>query len=297
MKIILSILIIALNTTFASGRCGLDSLRNEIESYLTTKNAEVGVGILCIETGDTLAIGNQRKYPMQSVYKYHLALAVLDMVDKGELSLGQKIKINKKELIPNTWSPIREKYPDGNVELTLAELIQYTVAESDNIGCDILFRLIGGPRAVEKYIKSLGIGDISIKATEAEMHKSWKVQFTNWTCPLAAVQLLNKFYKEKILTPASYDFLWNTMLNTTTGPKRIRGLLPKGTRVANKTGSSGTNSKGMSAATNDIGIVTLPDGSHFAIAVFVSNSKENHETNEKIIAEITKMVWDCMVEK
>ena len=61
--------------------------------------------------------------------------------------------------------------------------------------------------------------------------------------------------------------------------------------VAHKTGTSDTNGKGVTAAVNDIGIVSLPNGKHFAISVFVTNSKENYDTNEKIIADITKLAW------
>ena len=62
--------------------------------------------------------------------------------------------------------------------------------------------------------------------------------------------------------------------------------------VAHKTGSSGTNKEGLTAAVNDIGIVFLPNGKHFFISVFVTNSKENAETNEKIIADIAKATYD-----
>ncbi len=84
--------------------------------------------------------------PMLSVFKFHIALAVLNQVDKGNLTLDQKILIKKSDLLENTWSPLREKYPDGNVELPLSEIITYTVAQSDNNGCDILLRLIGGTK-------------------------------------------------------------------------------------------------------------------------------------------------------
>jgi beta-lactamase class A len=43
---------------------------------------------------------------------------------------------------------------------------------------------------------------------------------------------------------------------------------------------------------NDIGIVFLPNGKHFFISVFVTNSKENADTNEKIIADVAKATWD-----
>lgn len=277
-------------TAFANDN--LDSLKINIEKYLETKNAEVGFAFYNFDTKEQLAINNEKQYPMQSVYKFHLALAVLDQVDKGKFELDQKILVKKSDLLPDTWSPLRDKYPNGNVELNLSELIKYTVAFSDNNGCDMLFRLIGGAEKVEKYIKDLGIKEISIKSTEEEMHKEWNVQFENWTTPLEAVCLLDKFFNKKILKKETFDFLWKTMVETQTGSNRIKSLIPRGTIVGHKTGSSGTNEKGVTAALNDIGIVKLPNNNHFAIAFFVSNSKENTETNEKIIAEITKMVWD-----
>ena len=100
------------------------------------------------------------------------------------------------------------------------------------------------------------------------------------------------FLNGDILSDESRRFLWETMVKTTTGPNRIRGLLPAGTVVANKTGTSGHNDDGISAATNDIGVVTLPDGREIIIAVFVTESREPHEVNERIIAEVTRAAWD-----
>jgi len=171
------------------------------------------------------------------------------------------------------------------------------ISMSDNNCCDILLRLIGGPNIVEKYIRSIGIKDIAIKANEAEMHKSWMVQFKNWTTPVAIVELLNKFYTGNILTKNSFDFLLKIMVKTSTGIKRIKGQLPEGTEVAHKTGSSGKNEDDITAALNDIGIVTLPNGNHFAICIFVSNSMEDDEVNEKIISDVAKAVWDYFIEK
>ena len=87
------------------------------------------------------------------------------------------------------------------------------------------------------------------------------------------------------------------MLETTSGKNRIKGQLPRGTLVAHKTGTSDTNEKGVTAAINDIGIVTLPNGKHFAISILVSNSKEKYETNEKIISGISKLAWDYFIQK
>jgi beta-lactamase class A/beta-lactamase class A VEB len=87
------------------------------------------------------------------------------------------------------------------------------------------------------------------------------------------------------------------MKETETGEHRLRGSLPKETIVAHKTGSSGTNKEGLTAAVNDIGIVFLPNGQHFFISVFVTESKENADTNEKIIADISKEAWNYFTTK
>jgi len=272
-----------------------DLLKQQIEQVLAGKKATVGVAVYGFEKGDTLSVNNQIHYPLQSIFKFHIALAVLNRVDKGELALDQKILITKKDLLPDTWSPIRDDYPNGNVQLTIAKIIVYTIAQSDNNGCDILLRLIGGAETVNDYIKSIGVKDFSIRVNEEEMHREWNIQFLNWTTPESTIEVLRKFHKGKILSEESYDFLWKTMAGTTTGVKRIKGKLPAGTTVAHKTGTSGTNEEGITAAINDVGIVTLPTGEDFAISVFVSNSKESQETNERIIAEVSKLVWDWFV--
>ena len=268
-----------------------NELRQQILHIISTKKADVGVSILGIEDKDTLSIHGNRSYPMQSVFKFPIALAVLAETDKGKLSIHQKVTIRKTDLPSDTWSPIKVKYPNGTV-LPLSEIINYTVSESDNAGCDILLRLLGGPNVVNTYLATHNFKNISIHATEAEMHKDWNVQFTNMATPNSAVTLLKAFYDKKLLSGISNNFLMETMIATSTGKYRIKGQLPESTVVAHKTGSSGTNAKGITAAVNDIGIVTLPNGKHFIISIFVSNSYENEASNEKIISDISKSTYD-----
>lgn len=271
----------------------IDSLRQKIQRIVTTKNAIVGVEIIGNDGKDTVSLNGERHYPLQSVFKFHIALAVLSQIDKGEFSLDQKIGILKKDLLPDLYSPLRDDYPNG-ATLSISKILDYTVSSSDNVGCDVLLRLIGGPKVVEKYLIKNKIKDVSIKINEEEQQANWDLQFQNWTTPKAANETLAKFYynKKKLLSKKSYAFIWQLMRETETGQHRIKGLLPEYTIVAHKTGSSGANKEGLTAAVNDIGIVFLPNGKHFFISVFVTNSKENSETNEKIIADIAKASWD-----
>lgn len=272
-----------------------DLLRNKIEQIVSDKNAVVGVSIIGNNAKDTLSLHGDKRFPMQSVFKFHIALAVLSEIDKGKLSLDQKIEIGKDELLPEDfWSPLRDENPTGGI-FTIERLIQYSVSHSDNTACDVLIRLIGTPKTVEEYIKKSGINDIQITFNEEEMQAKWENMFQNWTTPKAASQTLKLFYENKsnLLSKSSYDFFWKTNKETTTGKDRIRGQLPERTVVAHKTGWSGTNKEtGITAAVNNIGIVFLPNGEYFIISVFVSESKENFDTNEKIIADIAKATYD-----
>jgi beta-lactamase class A len=276
-----------------------DLLRKKIEQILSDKKAVVGVSIIANHGKDTLSLHGDRRFPMQSVFKFHIALAVLSEIDKGKFSLDDKIEIGKDELLPEDfWSPLRDENPNGGI-FTIERLIQYSVSHSDNTACDVLIRLIGTPKTVEEYIKKSGINAIQITFNEEEMQAKWENMFQNWTTPRAASETLKLFYENKhnLLSKSSYDFFWKTNQETTTGKNRIKGLLPEETVVAHKTGWSGTNKEtGITAAVNNVGIVFLPNGDYFIISVFVSESKENFDTNEKIIADIAKATYDFYTE-
>ena len=264
----------------------------QLQAIASVHPATIGFAFLDLQNGKTFTINGNRHMPMQSVFKFHIALAILNQVDQGKLSLDQKILIKKSDLLSDTWSPLRDKYPNGGVEIPLSELLTYMIELSDNNGCDILFRLIGGPAQVNAYIHSIGIKKVNIAATEEGMHHDEKAQYSNWTTPVAACQLLNLFYQNKFLSKKSHDFLWMIMTETTRGSDKIKGWLPAHTPVAHKTGYSGTNEAGFTAASNDIGVVTLPDGKHFAVAVFVTDTKEDNKVINSTIAELTKACWD-----
>ena len=288
----LTSLFVLLFTTHISAQT-TNSLRQEIQYIISTKNAVIGVAVISDNKKDTLSFGGEQRFPLQSVFKFHIALAVLSEIDKGKFSLDQKIEIKKQELLPELYSPIRDEFPNGTT-LSIAEILKYTVSQSDNVGCDILLKLIGGPQMIEKYFKSNHFEDISIKINEETQQANWDLQFKNWTTPKAANEVLQSFYnnKNKLLSKKSHTFIWEVMKATETGKKRLKGQLPENTIVAHKTGTSGTNKEGLTSAVNDIGVVFLPNGHHYFISIFVTNSTENADTNEKIIADISKATWD-----
>jgi beta-lactamase class A len=275
-----------------SGQAQQPDLREKLTTIIAKFPGDVGVSVKNLNTGDTLALNGKRRYPMQSVFKFPIALAVFSQVDRGLVTLDKNVSVNKSDYIPNTWSPLAKKFPEGGIEVTVEELLRYMVSESDNNACDILIRLLGKPSSVQDFIELQGIANLKIQYNEAEMHKSWEPQFANWSDPRAMSLLLEKFYKQEILSPESTRLLWTMMVGTTTGSKRLKGLLPPDIVVAHRTGSSGTNEKGLRAAVNDVGIIMLPDGSPVVISVFITRTSESWETCEYLIANISQTVFN-----
>lgn len=266
-------------------------LRGQIEKIAADAQGPVGASIMLLETKQTLAFNGDQKFPMQSVYKFPIGMAVLNQVDKGTLKLEQKVRVEEGDLVPaRLRSPIRDKYPRG-VDMSVRDLLRYMVSESDGTASDVLLRTAGGAERINAYLHEIGVTDIVIATTEKEMSTSEDVQYKNWATPDGMVGLLLAFYEGRGLSGESRALLLQLMTETGTGPHRLKGQLPAGAIVAHKTGTSNTVD-GLTRATNDVGIITLPDGRRLLVAVFVSDSKAPESVREGVIARITRAAYD-----
>src|SRR4028118_849502 len=265
-----------------------NELRDRIEQISDAAQGRVGVTATVLETGKTVSLNGDQQFPMQSVYKFPIAMAVLAQVDQGKLKLDQQVRVETNDIVQG--SRILDEKSQG-MEFSLAELLKYMVSESDNTASDVLLRQVGEPRIVMEYLRGLGVNNIVVANTQKELGQDTAVQYRNYATPDAAVVLLRAFHEGKGLSKSSQAVLLQLMTETTTGSKRIKGLLPDGTVVAHKTGTSSTVN-GVTAATNDVGLVTLPNGRHMAISVFVSDSGANNAIREEVIAKVAKAAWD-----
>lgn len=278
-------------TTIVFGQTKKDNLTEKIEEILKDKKANIGVSIIESNNKKVVDIKGNDFFPMLSTVKFPIALTILDKVQKKELSLNQKIFIKKEELLDDqtNWSPFKEKYPNGNLEITLEEALSWMVSHSDNNLTDILLRLIGGPETVQNFINSK---NFIIKNDEEDMHKDWESQFINNITPNEATKLLSKFNKGKILDKTTTKWLYNAMLNNKSGGNRIKGKLPGNIKIAHRTGTSFTNDNGMTGAINDMGIIELPNKKKIIICVLVNNTYESFKKSEEIIADIAKVTYE-----
>ena len=279
-------------------------LEKQFAEIAKDAKGKVGAAAVVLETGDAALLNADDHYPMQSVYKLPISMAVMDQIRKDDRSLDEKIGVTKADMVrQGQASPLRDKFPNGG-EFTIRELIRYALVDSDGTASDVLLRVAGGPNAVQDYLSQIGIEDMHVVNSEKEMGADWNVQYQNWATPLAAVELLRNLNAQADgWHPPTVDERFNEsklilqlMFESTTGPNRIKALLPfldlyKMKIVAHKTGTGGTKD-GITSATNDIGIIYLPNGKHLAVAVFVSDSPADEKTREAVIARTAKAAWD-----
>ena len=279
-------------TVNPSKPCSDSALRSQSEEFARLTGGRVGVAISLIDNDEAVLINGQQHFPMQSVYKLPIGMAVLKQVDQGKLTLDQKVRVKPIEYVRlGQHSPIRDKYPKG-AELSLAEILRLAVSESDGTASDVLMRVAGGATAVMGYLRDLRVDGIMVLDTEKEIGKAVEVQYRNWATPEGALALLKAVAEGGGLSPESHKLLMRLITETPTGMKRIKGSLPAGTVVAHKTGTGGTIG-GLTRAVNDIGLITLPNGQRLAIAIFVSDARVDVEGAEAVIAKISRAAWDC----
>lgn len=268
----------------------------DLEKIAAQNRARVGVAILP-EEEEAILLNNDERYPLMSVFKLHVAIAVLKKIENENLDLSEKIFVSEKDISKNTYSPLLKKYPNGNFEISIGETIAYAISLSDNNACDILINFAGGIKKVESFIKSLGIEDLELCETESSMHSDILNSYNNWASPLSVVNLLKKVYTESILSEAHLNFLKKVLADTSTGSDKLRAGLPSNTRLEHKTGHSDRTKSGLQIADNDAGVFYLPNGKACYISVFVKDSHESDARNAKIIADIAKLTYDSLFGK
>ena len=294
-NVILSVALVALSGLGNVSASEHGALCDSIRRFVAGFKAETGVAVM-LPDGDTLSVNNNRRYPMLSVVKLPLGMAVADMMERRRLPLDTEVEVAKADLLPDTYSPLRDARPDGGFQMTVEELLNYSLQLSDNNACDILFRFVGGTAVVERYVHSIGVQECNIRCTEEQMHFHPDDCYLNYSTPLAAVRLLNVLGEEAKERPL-FGHVMQTIGACETGLNRIpHPLTDTGAVVYHKTGTGGYNARGQLVAVNDIGIVELPGGITYALAVFVKDSSESPETTESIIAGVSKIVYDYVIE-
>jgi beta-lactamase class A len=238
----------------------LIALERDLSTLVSQRSGEYGIAALDLRDGSTVAVNGDIPFPMASTVKVAIAAVYLAEVDQGRRSLG-----------------------DMTLGRPAAKVLELMIVRSDNHAADQLLAAVGGPTAVQQWLWSQKITGIRVDRTIAQLLREHGhlADSRDVATPLAMVALLNKLDNGGVLTPQSRNFLFELMGRCETGTRRIRALLPAGTRVEDKTGT-------LDGVTNDVGFITMPDGRRVALAVFARGGRDRQPG----IAEVSRMIYD-----
>lgn len=277
----------------------------------------VGVAATDLSSGTQFGLNADQPFPMASTFKIAVAGAILHRVERGELSLEQMIPVDPDMYVRSEIIAMRLIHP--GVSLSVANLVELMLTESDNTATDVLTELAGGPEAVTGWLRSIGITDQRVDrdtrgilrdffhladdlpfgeaaaqalaedpdhfSTSRTPQEAFYSDPQDTTTPAAMIRLLTLIARGEALGTEETDFLLGVMSRCRTGEARLRGLLPEDVEIAHKTGTIG-------GSVNDVGIITLPDGRQLAIAVFIKASAAPTSVRERTIAEIARLSYD-----
>ena len=253
----------------------------------------ISFGACIMRDGSIVGINENERFAMHSVMKFPQALYVADYLSRKGLTLDDTIVVDKEDLMQDTWSPMLKRFEGELARMDIkafsyGELLELSLGQSDNNASELLFKFCGKPKAVEKYMRKLGLRDIHIRMTEEQMHKNPAKAIENSSTPAQMVRLFECFYHHK--DDNQYlTFIWNVMADCSTGLKRISAAIPADARIVHKTGTGFPSPEGVQDM-NDAGIILMPDGSHVIIAVFTT-----HSSSEAVIANIARQLLDTII--
>lgn len=236
---------------------GLESV---LSMLVAKRTGDYGIAALDLRDGSTVSVNGATPFPMASTVKLAIAAAYLADVDKGRRTLSDVV-----------------------VGRPAAKVLELMIVHSDNQATDQLLATLGGPGAIQAWLWSHKLTGIRMDRTIAQLlrERGHLADSKDVATPVAMVTLLNKLDNGTVLTAESRMFLLELMNRCQTGTRRIRALLPAGTRVEDKTGT-------LDGITNDVGFITMPDGHRVAIVVFARGGRDR----QPVIAEVSRAIYD-----
>jgi beta-lactamase class A len=287
---------------FASGP-DLSLLEDKIDQIISRSPGTIGVSLIHVESGATLSVRGDARFPMASVYKLPIAIEFLTQVSAGTLAWDRPIALARSDI--RACCTLSRRHPRGGVTVTAGELLELMIVESDNTASDAILKLVGGPPVVERRMRALGFDTVNVNRSEGDINfemtgvahpppeAEWtldlqyrlisevtpealreaRARYTtsdprDTSTPDDMARLLGRLQLGNLMPPQATTLLLDLMARSKTGPRRLKALLPSDTTVAHKTGTT-------HVVINDVGIITLPAdsaiGGHLALAVFAIN--------------------------
>ena len=304
----------------AAGAQSTSRLEQEIARIEPFSGGQLGVAAVHLESGRSFFYKADDQYPLASTYKVPIAIQAFTLAEQGKLDLNRMVAWDTTDLHLGSEAFLLFRKP--GFAMSVRNLIETMLILSENNSTDLVLGLAGGGAAVTKRVREAGITDMRIDRPTADIianpygitdiwtngkfdRSKWERQQAALTearrdsaayyyardprdhgSPKAMLTLLTKVWKGELLNKENTAALLDIMYRCETGAGRIKGMLPRGTKVAHKTGT-------YAGTANDVGIIDLPDGTHVAVALYLKkSSKVAGKDLDDTLAQASRAVYD-----
>ncbi|MBO9579892.1 MAG: serine hydrolase [Sphingobium sp.] len=284
---------------------GSPALAALIQSLGAQFAGRVGIAVQSVDQGWAVDFNGSQLFPQQSVSKLWVAMTMFDAIDRGKVTLSTPVTIRTEDLTL-FHQPVAAMVKGAGYQTTLSDLFTRAMTQSDNTANDSVLRTVGGPDAVRGFLARRFVSNVRFGPGERLLQSqtagiTWSQDMAlgrrfysvrnalplaereralnayaadpiDGASPLAIVGALAKLKRGQMLSPTSTALLLETMGEAHTGPNRIKGGVPAGWSYAHKTGT-GQELGARQVGYNDVGIMTAPDGSSYAVAIMIGDTR------------------------
>jgi beta-lactamase class A len=259
------------------------SASNPFEALNDRVGGRLGVAAFDSHSGERMAWNEYQRFAMASTFKLPLAAALLWQVDRKAFPLEHRLVIAMKDLVPN--SPVvSARLTQGQTSMTVKELCEAIIVESDNAAANVLLSAMGGPRAFNAFLATIGDSVTHLDRLEPELNANEPGDPRDSTTPRAMVDTVANIFGEKVLLPESIELLSGWIVKSNRGLERLRAGFPKNWYAGDKTGT------GENGAINDIAVARPPGRKPIFIAVYMSESASPIERLQRAHADIGAII-------
>ncbi len=297
-------------------------LVNAVQALGRGFKGAVGISVRDINEDWVVAWEGDRARPQQSVSKLWVAIAVMDAVDQGRLSLADRVTVRRSDLTL-FHQPIRALVGKDGYTTTIGALLRGAMTRSDNTCNDVLLWKVGGPAAINRMLREKGVDGVKFGPGERKLQArtaglEWRPEWAGgwgflqaraamtyeararalWrylAAPMDGASAngvtlgLSLLAEGKLLKPRSTASLLTLMRSSRTGPLRLKSGLRPGWTLAHKTGT-GQDLNNWSTGYNDVGLLVAPDGHRYAVAVMIASTREPIPTRMRLMGNVTRAI-------
>lgn len=246
----------------------------------------IAVAYYDLATGQTLERNERVVFHAASTMKVPVMLGIFEAVTRGELSLDQPVLVRNQftSILDGSHYALESRedsdpalYEEVGKQLPLENLVRRMIVRSSNLATNIIIELIGAKR-VMALMQQIGANDIQV-LRGVEDDKAYRAGMNNTTTAHDLMLVFRTLGERKAISAEASEMMLE-VLAAQEFNDGIPGGVPAGTRVAHKTGS-------ITAIAHDAGIV---DGKY--VLVVLTKGFAKTEDAEKVIAEISRIVWE-----